>query len=220
MACGVLKQLAGRDHFGRKHASLRAHRVLHEKHSSPTLIGVSNAKLANPVSPERRWRTGVSTGVSGLALKRPPLRFSLGPGLQSPANDSVSTTHHIPLGKACARMQDLTPITVRFRLRLWPRSAAKNWAPRARMQDLTPDFRSREMALLGELVQAVLTPDDSLRTWAGHSSTHRLQRYWPCKSNSVRLSSSPRALRASAAFGLWPGFCPQGQWNYSTPLSS
>ena len=38
----------------------------------------------------------------------------------------------------------------------------------------------------------------------------------------VRLSSSPRALRALAAFGLWPGFWPQGQWEllYTSKLAS
>jgi hypothetical protein len=39
---------------------------------------------------------------------------------------------------------------------------------------------------------------------------------WPCNSNSVRLSSAPRAPTRVVAFG--PGFWPQRQFDHSTPL--
>jgi hypothetical protein len=45
------------------------------------------------------------------------------------------------------------------------------------------------------------------------------QKYWPCKSNSVRLSSF--ASRAKARWrpsGCRPGFWPQGQLGQSTPV--
>jgi hypothetical protein len=39
------------------------------------------------------------------------------------------------------------------------------------------------------------------------------QKYWPCKSNSVRLGSLPRELTARRLpSGCRPGFWPQGQW--------
>jgi hypothetical protein len=42
---------------------------------------------------------------------------------------------------------------------------------------------------------------------------------WPCKSNSVRLGSLPRATkRVGSPSGFRPGFWPQGQFNQSTPL--
>ena len=40
------------------------------------------------------------------------------------------------------------------------------------------------------------------------------QKYWPCKSNSVRLGSLPRELTARRLpSGCRPGFWPQGQWD-------
>jgi hypothetical protein len=42
------------------------------------------------------------------------------------------------------------------------------------------------------------------------------QECWPCKSNPVRLGSSPRASTRVAGFR--PGFWPQGQFNQPTPL--
>jgi len=45
------------------------------------------------------------------------------------------------------------------------------------------------------------------------------RKYWPCKSNSVRLGSSPRATKARwRPSGCRPGFWPQGQLRESTPV--